>query len=230
MIKQLTFVRRAPGVAAETFGPRWRQRVQDAVTSAPSDIAPARVAHCVVRPAKLGSPYDGISIAWFEDEAQVALYEAWLVKEADRAPSPLDESATSKVLVDERTVSGEAWLEKRWSDPAPALVLIGCIEAAEGLSRQDFRDYWWDQHRPLANRLVPEHLEPVAYVHDYVLPGEPCRWSGIGEMYEQSLEVARQRGAWFESEAALPLVADEQRFLSRATRQVLVTDQELILQ
>ena len=75
---------------------------------------------------------------------------------------------------------------------------------------------------------MPAPLEPIAYVHDYVLPGEPGRWAGIGEMYERSLDVARERGAWFASEAALPLLADEERFLVRGTRHVLITDHEII--
>jgi hypothetical protein len=76
--------------------------------------------------------------------------------------------------------------------------------------------------------MVPSHLEPVAYVHNYVEADEPGRWAGIGEMYERSLDTARARGAWFESEEALPLVADEQRFLVRDTRQLMVTDQYVI--
>jgi hypothetical protein len=230
MVKRLSFVRRAPDVPAEEFGRRWRQQAEETVASAPAAIAPNRLAHCVVRPARRRAVYDGVAIAWFEEGAQVGRYDDWVSKQ--RNPSALDETATANVLVDERTVSGEAWLDKRWSDsePAPALLLIGFIEAAEGLSRQDFRDYWWNQHRPLANQMVPDELEPVAYVHNYLLPGEPTPWSGIGELYEQSLDVARQRGQWMTSEAARPLVADEDRFLCRATRQVLVTDQELISQ
>ena len=76
--------------------------------------------------------------------------------------------------------------------------------------------------------MVPSHLEPVAYVHNYVEPDEPGRWAGIGEMYERSLDTARGRGAWFDSEEALPLMADEQRFLVRDTRQLMVTDQYVI--
>jgi hypothetical protein len=102
------------------------------------------------------------------------------------------------------------------------------IEPAPGLSRQAFRDYWWDRHRPLANQMVPSHLEPVAYVHNYVCSDEPGRWAGIGEMYERSLDTARGRGAWFEGEEALPLVADEERFLVRDTRELLVTNQYVI--
>ena len=97
------------------------------------------------------------------------------------------------------------------------------------MSREEFRDYWWTRHRPLANQLVPPALQPAAYVHDYLLPGEPTGWAGIGEMYEASLDVARQRGAWFESSAASALLADEDRFLVRSTRQLVVTEQHLII-
>ena len=97
------------------------------------------------------------------------------------------------------------------------------------MTRADFRDYWWSNHRPLANQLVPTALEPVAYVHDYLLPDEATRWAGVGEMYEASLDIARQRGAWFNSDAASALIADEDRFLVRTTRQLLITDQHLII-
>jgi hypothetical protein len=142
----------------------------------------------------------------------------------------VDDASVFHLLVEERTVSGESWLEARRADvnAGATLLLIGMIEPARGLSRRAFRDYWWDRHRPLANQMVPSHLEPVAYVHNYVLPGEPGQWAGIGELYERSLDTARRRGAWFESEEALPLVADEERFLVRDTRLLLATDQYLI--
>ena len=133
--------------------------------------------------------------------------------------------------VEERTVFGDAWLQERWRQHpgTPQLLLIGLIEAADGMTREEFRDYWWTQHRPLANQLVPPALQPVAYVHDYLLPGEATEWAGIGEMYDTSLDVARQRGAWFDSPAATALLADEDRFLVRTTRQLLVTEQHLII-
>jgi hypothetical protein len=65
-------------------------------------------------------------------------------------------------------------------------------------------------------------------VHDYVLPGQPVPWAGIGELYERSLDVARRRGAWFDSDSAKLLIADEDRFLVRSGRQLLITDHEVI--
>ena len=57
----------------------------------------------------------------------------------------------------------------------------------------------------------------------------PESMEGIGELYEQSLQVARQRGEWFLSDAATPLVEDEGWFINRATREVLVTDHEFMI-
>jgi hypothetical protein len=167
-------------------------------------------------------------VEWFEDLAAVARWDEWVAGGA--AAAVVDPAFFARVLVEERTVSGEPWLDARWSDPdaGPALLLIGMIEPALGMSRQAFRDYWWDRHRPLANQMVPSDLEPVAYVHNYVCPDEPGRWAGIGEMYERSLDTARGRGAWFESDEALALVADEERFLVRQTRELLVTDQYVV--
>lgn len=48
------------------------------------------------------------------------------------------------------------------------------------------------------------------------------------ELYESSLDTARRRGAWFASDEARPLLADEERFLVPDTRQLLITDQYLI--
>ena len=195
----------------------------------PTAVRPSRLAHCVTRPGRGDHAYDGVAISWHDDETVLAAHDEWMAKRKG-GDSVVDDDATTSVCVEERTALGSGWLNERWRDSGgpPRLLLLGFIEAAEALTQEQFRDYWWDQHRPFANRLVPADLEPLAYVHDYVLPHEPGRWAGIGEMYERSLGVARERGAWFGRDEALPLVADEERFLVRDTRQVLVTDQEVI--
>ena len=130
-----------------------------------------------------------------------------------------------------RSAIGDDWLVHRWVTAAdePTLLLIGLIQRAPHLSRDSFASYWWSSHRPLANRLVPAELNPHAYVHNYVLADQPSPWDGIGELYEQSLHVASQRGEWFESEAAAPLTQDEERFMISSTRQVLVTDHRILI-
>jgi hypothetical protein len=229
MIKRMNLVRRATGVPLDEFGWRWREQAEKALASMPTAARPSRLAHCVVRPRRGDRVYDGVAISWHHDEEMLASHDEWMAEQLGGG-SVLEEDATLRLRVEERTAIGDGWLDAQWRNHMgePRLLLIGFIEAADPLTRQQFCDYWWEQHRPLANRRVPAELEPLGYVHDYVLPGEPGRWAGIGEMYERSLDVARERGAWFDSDAALALVADEERFLVRATRQLLITDHEII--
>lgn len=229
MIKRLALVWRAPDVRPIDFGRRWRDQAEKALASLPADARPSRLAHCVARPGRGKVPCDGVAISSYDHEDAVVRYDQWLTAHT-LEHSVIDDAATTVIGVEERTVFGREWLARRWSNSGgpPRLLLIGFIEAAVGMTRGQFRDYWWDKHRPLANDVVPHQLEPIAYVHDYVLPGERGHWAGVGEMYERSLDVARQRGAWFDSEAAGPLIADEERFLVRSSRQLLITDHEVI--
>jgi len=227
VIKRVTFVRRASTAPVETFAAQWRSATLARVESLPPSLRPIRLAHCVVRSGATKPPWDGVAISWHQTTSLESWTNSWA-----HADSPLDGPGVS-VTVEERIVEGGDWLDDRWRDGgAMGFVLIGLIEAADGLSRAAFRDYWWDRHRPLANSLVPVDLAPVAYVHDYVLDDGAVAagftWAGIGEMYERSPSTARQRGEWFGSEAAIPLAIDEERFMVRGSRQVLVGDGEVV--
>jgi len=229
VIKRLTLVRRRDGVPADEFGGRWRAQTELALVTMPAEARPRRLGHCVVRPSRHSVIHDGVAISWHDDESAASEHDRWMSGHPS-PESPLDEAASMCVRVEARTVNGPDRLDAIWSDrDASALVLIGFIEPAHGLSRDEFRDYWWDRHRPLASRLVPPELGTEAYVHNYVMSGEPGQWAGIGELYESSLAGARDRAAWFASDAALELIADEERFLVRDTRQVLVMDLDVLV-
>jgi hypothetical protein len=75
-------------------------------------------------------------------------------------------------------------------------------------------------------------VQPDAYVHDYVLPGEPAPFDGVGEFYDPSIERTRARTLWAARPGApetAEITADEDRFLVRDTRWALLTDATVIL-
>jgi hypothetical protein len=231
VIKRLTFLRRAPDQNAEEFASRWRASSLNNLEALTSLERPIRLVHCVSRVSAPESSWDGVEISWHSPQASETDLEVW--SGAGSSGDIFLGGSRTIVTVEERTVSGAEWLADRWRQGGEmGAVLIGLVEAANGFTYHDFRDYWWDRHRPFANDLVPDELAPVAYVHDYVVEdsvaGGEFTWAGIGEMYERSLNTARLRGQWFESDAAKPLIADEERFLVRATRQVLVTSGEVL--
>lgn len=230
-IKRLSLVRRAATIEPTRFGAHWRNsslRIHEAI---PAVLRPVRLAHCVARRERSAPLYDGVSIAWFDTVASLTAYDQ-SVREftQSQADAAIDDTATLNVLVEERCVFGPDGLDALWQlqDGANALLLIGLLQKASQLSRVEFRDYWWMQHRPLANRVIPPELQPPVYVHNYVLSNEHPEWDGIGELYESSLDSARQRNHWMTSDAAAALITDEARFLKRATRAVLVTDFEVL--
>jgi hypothetical protein len=233
-VKCITLVRRAPGVEMHEFGSRWRQDAEALFARAPSALCPNQVIHAVVRqPDRRDAGWHGVAISWFSGADARSGWDRWCVADhpsRDRA-AILDVEATETITVTERVAFGADFLidRHRGSPPGPGLLLVGFIERLPSLSRIEFADYWWHQHRPLANRRFPATVQPTAYVHNYVITGDPSHWDGIGEMYESSLDAARQRGEWFKGEAARELIADEERFLIRRTREVLVTDYEVIV-
>ena len=179
---------------------------------APRGVHPSRLALCTVR-----KPGDipAIALSWHADRATMESF--------------FDARPTTVVV--ERVARGDAWLADRWTTRRdhPTLLLIGFIQRAAQTSREEFGHHWWYRHRPLADSMVPAELNPMAYVHNYVASDEPSQWDGIGELYEQSLHVASQRADWFGSDAATPLIEDEKRFINRDSRNIVVTDHEVLI-
>jgi EthD domain len=229
-IKRLTFVRRVDGVGPDEFGERWRVQSLQMHEAVPDGARVQRLVHCVVRPGRTDRPHHGVAIEWFADEAALAAHDA----HARSTPGDtlVDSASVVRARVESRTVFGQEQLDAWWSarGGAPRLLVIGVIERSPALDREAFRDYWWGDHRPLANRLLPPEVQPEIYVHDYALPGEPCPWDGVGEFYDTSVDVARARTRWADdADEAEAIIADEEKFLVRDTRYGLVTDAEVII-
>ena len=220
-MKRLTFVRRAHGVLPEEFGPRWR----DELLGLPAGSAPERLVQCVVRPGRNDRPFHGVSIEWFADDAAVSRYDEATTLGFDS----IDSDATRRARVGSRTVFGQDLLDTWWHSPLgpPRLVMLGMIERAPSLTRDRFAEYWWHLHRPLANEVIPPRLQPPIYVHDYVEPAEDFPWDGVGEFYEDSMDIVRERTAFVAELDAI--IADEARFLVRDTRFVLICDAEVLV-
>jgi hypothetical protein len=228
-MKSFTYLRRAADVEPHEFAARWRDLAlaRHGVHSPPE--RPHRIAHCLVRPSRRPAEHDAIAVNWFADDAASA---AWLAAEECADGSGLvDPSASTTIRVDERFVHGgdelAAW--RAALDGTKRLLLLVRIEAAPGTTRSAYRDYWWDVHRPFANTQIVDEYETEWYVHNYVRADDPSRWAGIAEMYDRSIDVARQRAAWMETDEAAALRDDERRFLDRETRAATVTDITMVL-
>lgn len=227
VIKRLTFVRRADGVEPDEFGQRW--------SAAPGGAGCSRLVHCVVRPGRTDRPYHGVAMEWFDGEAALAAYDAAesaARNTIDPGDVVVDPASILGVRVDSRTVLGADELERWWSSGGTRFVVLGVVQRAAQITREQFAAYWWDEHRPLANRLLPPEVQPDVYVHDYVLPGETVAFDGVGEFYDPSIDRTRKRTQWAERPGATEtqeIAADEERFLVRDTRWALLADATVII-
>jgi len=227
-MKSFSYLRHGSGVGADGSSAQWRDLVLVRHRAADPAARPHRVAYCAVRRGRRAPEHDAVVVSWFADGVDDG---AWVADvEAGWGSGLVEVAASTTVRVDERFVRGgdelAAW--RAACDGTSRLVLLVRIEAAAGTSRAEYRDYWWNVHRPFADTQIVDG-DTDWYVHNYVRPDDPSNWAGIAEMYDRSVEAARARAAWMETDAALALRQDEERFLVRETRAATVTDMSMII-
>jgi hypothetical protein len=233
MIKTFTLLRRNQAVSRDRFAERWD--ALDAEVSRAYSAGPSGLVHgSALQLGTTAAPYDGVTVAWYPDESSYGQFAASLA--ADTAHGRdwaeiVDTGSTVELIVEERVVRGEEWIAERWSTRAEDTVfmLTAFIERRAATTRDAFRDYWWLDHRPLANRLIPPDAQGSAYLQNVVIGDVPSQWDGVGELYLDSLAQLPPRAAFFGGEASAELVADERRFMEHKSRVILVTDHRLIV-
>ena len=231
MIKTFSILRRNPTIEREEFVAQWRAFDEELIRTAP--VVPERLVHCNALKLGRSEPHhDGCGIIWHADaRSRDDFFEfARSGDRADRWAEIVDPVATIEMVTDERIVRGDDWLESRWTDRADETVymLLGFIERKAPMTIAEFRDYWWDTHRPLANRLIPVEAQASAYVQNRVFDDSTAPWDGCGELYLDSLEQLPARAAFFNGPESAELEADERRFLEHDTRMLLITDNVVV--
>jgi uncharacterized protein (TIGR02118 family) len=102
--------------------------------------------------------------------------------------------------------------------------LIYCLHRLEGMSREDFQKYWYDEHAPLV-RSVGEVLKIRRYVQCHTLNSDmnaalvesrqsPQEFDGVAELWWDSEEdLAEAMSSEEGQDAARRLVEDEAKFI-----------------
>ena len=96
--------------------------------------------------------------------------------------------------------------------------LVNLLVRNEGLSHEEFVDYWLDEHAPLAQSL------PGVRKYATSIPADPeqAAYDGIAELY---LEPDTSVGDVFASEAGERIQADTENFLDDEAGEVLVVEE-----
>lgn len=96
--------------------------------------------------------------------------------------------------------------------------LVNLLVRQDGLSHEEFRDYWLNEHAPLAEALpgVTEYATSVP------IDPEEAAYDGIAELY---IETDTTVADVFASETGQRLQADTENFLNVDASEILVVDE-----
>jgi uncharacterized protein (TIGR02118 family) len=145
MRKVVTLVKRAPGLSVQEFQHRWEQDHGPLAAAAPG-VRRYVQSHALEKGYAKGELlFDGISEAWFDDDAALAAYDAG--EAARRIEADLlrlvEPSRLLRMVVDVHVI-------KDGPVPEPAVKNIEFVNRRSGMALAPFRDYWRSVHGPLA--------------------------------------------------------------------------------
>jgi len=106
--------------------------------------------------------------------------------------------------------------------------LMALIFKKPGLTDEEFKSYWKEQHAPLAKKILPG-LRKYTQNHFLKLPGYRYEGDGFVELWFDDLEGFKKYIAWRETAAAKPLLEDENKFLDRSKTVRYVVEEHFII-
>ena len=96
--------------------------------------------------------------------------------------------------------------------------LVNLLVRKDGMTHEDFRDYWLEEHAPLARDLPGV----VKYVTSLPADPEKSDYDGIAELYlREDADVA----SVFGSEPGKTVQADTDNFLDTDAGEIVIVDQ-----
>lgn len=145
MRKIVTLVKRAPGLSVREFQGRWAE-AHGPIAARATGVHRYVQSHALEKGYAKGELlFDGISEAWFDDDAALATYlasEAARAVEADLRPL-IEPSRLVRMPIDIHVIKNDP-------APSPAVKNIEFVNRRPGMALAPFRDYWRSIHGPLA--------------------------------------------------------------------------------
>ncbi len=164
MVKAFNFFKRKPGLGVEEFRKYWLNE-HAAIIRAIPELRRYTASITLPSAYKNREPlYDGISEAWFDDEATLRGTADSAPRRAASADDAkfVDMSTTGSIVVDEV-------IQKEGRAADSAVKMLSMLTRMPGMDVAAFQAYWRTHHGPLAakipqaRRYVQCHVRPSAY-------------------------------------------------------------------
>jgi uncharacterized protein (TIGR02118 family) len=109
--------------------------------------------------------------------------------------------------------------------------VIGLLKRKQGLSHEEFSDYWYTKHAPLGARIVPPDALSGRYVQNHALTlkgGGEAPYDAVAELCFADHAAMQRWIDWYNSDAGKELRDDELAFMDVSKRVVIVTDERVM--
>ena len=221
MVKAFNFFKRKPGLSVDEFRNYWLNE-HAAIIRAIPELRKYVASITLSSAYKNREPlYDGISEAWFDDEAA-------LRSTADSPPRRaastddakfVDMTTTGSIVVDEI-------IQKEGKPGAGAVKVLSLLTRKRGMDVVSFQSYWRTHHGPLAakipqaRRYVQCHVRPSGYAD-----GSTPRYDGVAEVWFDDFDAVRASGDTDEYGA---VKIDEPKFLTVPFPVVFASEHQIV--
>jgi uncharacterized protein (TIGR02118 family) len=221
MIKAFNFFKRKPGLSVEDFRKYWLNEHAAIIRAIPELLK--YVASITLPSAyKNREPmYDGISEAWFDDEATLRGTADSAPRSATHADDAnfVDMSTTGSIIVDEV-------IQKEGRVGTGAVKMFSLLTRKPGTDVAAFQSYWRTHHGPLAakipqaRRYIQCHVRPSAYAD-----GRAPRYDGVAELWFDTFDAVRGSGNTDEYRA---VKLDEPKFLALPFPFIIASEHRIV--
>jgi len=222
MVKIVIFFKRKSGMSVEDFQNHWRTTHADIIVRLPG-IRRYVQSHVLASAYRKSEPvYDAVAESYFDDtKAMKALaktpeYAAVLADE----PNFIDRASMASIITDEYVIKDE---------PAPdnAIKSIDFVNRKEGMSVEDFQNYWKDVHGPLCEtaaamrRYVQNHTRRSIYDS-----GRTPAFDGVAMAWFDDMQALRDAA---QTPEFADLRADVGHFVDQERSPFVLTREHVIL-
>jgi uncharacterized protein (TIGR02118 family) len=221
MIKAFNFFKRKSGLSVEDFRKYWLNE-HAAIIRAIPELRKYTASITLPSAYKNREPLcDGISEAWFDDEATLRGTEdsaPRLAAHADDAKF-VDMSTTGSIIVDEV-------IQKEGRVGTGAVKMFSMLTRKPGTDVAAFQSYWRAHHGPLAakipqaRRYIQCHVRPSSYAG-----GASPRYDGVAELWFENFDAVRDSGNTDEYRA---VKIDEPKFLALPVPFIIASEHQIV--
>lgn len=236
MIKLLNFCNRRDNLTLDEFGARWFGNHAKLEKNLVKTTPARRIAVSISTGEVLGGKepsFDAMAELYFanvEDARKSMASAAAEAMRKDRSSFVAESDETGFMVADEYlTAESEGWAAMAADMSKPRTKVVRAIKRKDGLTREQFRDYWLNQHSQLEKTRVVQTLTRrivATFLTGETIGGAEAPFDGMVSLYYDSIDSAKKH---FAGGSQSVMRKDEENFVDLSFEVVRVISQEYLV-